>query len=201
MIDHDSHGPRTEAQPIHTIGYGSRELDAFLDVLVEHGMAYLIDVRSRPYSRFRPEFTKQALEAHVDRRGLRYVYMGDTLGGRPDDRGCYTDDKVDYMKVRTCDFYVRGVARLVEASRKGHRVALMCSEGRPEQCHRGMLIGPTLVEAGIDVLHIGEEGQLLSQEQIELRASSGQLSLFPELTRRDQSRKRYRETSEDCFPV
>ena len=52
------------AIPIYTIGYGSRSLDDFVSVLKTHDIGYLIDVRSAPYSRFKPEFSKNALEAH-----------------------------------------------------------------------------------------------------------------------------------------
>ena len=68
--------------PIFTIGYGDRSIDEFIDVLRQHNLDYLIDVRSAPYSRFKPEFSKDALERALRQQGIRYVFMGDTLGGR-----------------------------------------------------------------------------------------------------------------------
>ncbi len=75
--------------PIYTIGYGSRSIEQFIEVLQQHEIAYLIDVRSAPYSRYKPEFSKEALEAKLQQHRIRYVFMGDTLGGHPDDETCY----------------------------------------------------------------------------------------------------------------
>jgi uncharacterized protein (DUF488 family) len=67
--------------PLYTIGYGAREIDAFIDVLRAYEIVYLIDIRSRPYSRYKPDFSKEALAGHLEEAGIRYVFMGDTLGG------------------------------------------------------------------------------------------------------------------------
>jgi len=181
--------------PVHTIGYGSRTLDDFVAVLKAHGIAYLIDVRSAPYSRFKPEFSKNALEVYLREQGIRYIYLGDKLGGQPDDPTCYADGKVIYDEVRQRSFFQEGLTRLVAAFRRRLRVVLMCSEGKPEQCHRSKLIGQALVEQGIPVTHIDENGELVSQADIINELTDGQLSLFgdPDFT----SRKRYRKEEPD----
>ena len=71
--------------PIFTIGYGAREIDAFIAALQQQHIEFLIDVRSRPYSRYKPDFSRDALEGHLRRAGIRYVFLGDSLGGRPAD--------------------------------------------------------------------------------------------------------------------
>jgi uncharacterized protein (DUF488 family) len=174
---------------LHTIGYGARTLDELVAALQAHRIEYLLDVRSSPYSKFKPEFTKEALEAALRTRGLRYVFMGDTLGGQPRDPDCYTDGKVDYEKVRQQPFFQAGLERLRKAHEQRLRAALMCSEGRPEQCHRSKMIGEALAAAGIPFRHIDEDGQLLTQTQVMDRLTGGQLDFFggPSLT----SRKRY----------
>jgi uncharacterized protein (DUF488 family) len=184
--------------PIYTIGYGSRTLDDFLSVLRAHDIAYLIDVRSAPYSRFKPEFSKDALERHLREHGIRYVYLGDKLGGQPDDPTCYADGKVIYDEVSQRPFFREGLARVAAAFRRRLRVALMCSEGKPEQCHRSKLIGQALVEQGIPVTHIDENGELVSQADIIYELTDGQLSLFgdPDFT----SRKRYGKEEPDDAP-
>lgn len=178
-------------QVIYTIGYGAREMEEFIAVLKRYGIAYLVDVRSRPYSRFKPDFSKEALEAHLKAHGIRYVFMGKSLGGRPEDPACYTDGKVDYGKVREKGFYLKGIGRLEEAWRQQLPVALMCSEGKPEACHRTMLIGQTLVEREIEVAHIDENDQAITQEDVRLRRTKGQPSLFGEGFHTFTSRKRY----------
>jgi uncharacterized protein (DUF488 family) len=174
---------------LHTIGYGARTLDELVAALKAHRIEYLLDVRSSPYSRFKPEFTKEALEAALKARGIRYIFVGDTLGGQPRDPDCYTDGKVDYEKVRQRPFFQSGLERLRQAHEQRLRAALMCSEGRPEQCHRSKMIGEALAAAGIPVRHIDEDGQLLTQTQVMDRLTGGQLDFFggPALT----SRKRY----------
>jgi hypothetical protein len=63
--------------PVFTIGYGSRVLDDFMRVLQAHEIEYRIDIRSTPYSRFKPEFSKNELEAELRQHVIRYVYLVD----------------------------------------------------------------------------------------------------------------------------
>lgn len=181
--------------PIYTIGYGSRTLDDFVAVLKAHEIAYLIDVRSAPYSRFKPEFSKDALERRLREHGIRYVYLGDKLGGQPDDATCYADGKVVYDEIRRRPFFREGLARVAAAFQRQLPIVLMCSEGRPEQCHRSKLIGQALVEQGIPVTHIDADDQWVSQADVIYELTDGQLSLFgaPDFT----SRKRYRKEAPD----
>ena len=181
---------RAPQTPIYTIGYGSRALDAFIETLRKYGAQYLADVRSAPYSRYKPEFSKEPLEQALRREGLHYVYMGAELGGMPKDRSCYVNGKVNYNLVREAEFYQKGIARLADASERGLPTAAMCSEAKPEMCHRSKLIGKSLTEAGVETLHIDENGSLLTQEQVMKRLTGGQGSLFGEGG--FQSRKRYR---------
>ncbi len=162
--------------PIYTIGYSAQEIEAFLDALKANQIEFLIDVRSQPYSRREPAFSKVALQEFLDSNGVRYVFMGDTLGGRPDDEACYTNGEINYEKLARQPFYRRGIERLHNANRQGHRVALMCAESKPENCHRSRLIGQTLSAEGIDIRHIDEVGQLISQEQALLRLSEAELA-------------------------
>ncbi|MFW6184524.1 MAG: DUF488 family protein [Chloroflexota bacterium] len=182
--------------PIYTIGYGAREIEALTEALAANKIAYLIDVRSKPYSRYKPDFSKDALARHLQERGIRYVFMGDALGGMPDDPACYVDGKVDYALVAQQPFYQEGIERLKEAHKQQVRVALMCSEGKPEQCHRSKLIARTLEEADIPVMHIDENDRLISQEDVLLRVVKGQPSLFGEEFHEFTSRKRYRDGDE-----
>ncbi|MDE0401188.1 MAG: DUF488 domain-containing protein [Candidatus Poribacteria bacterium] len=178
------------AIPIYTIGYGSRSIAELIEVLHQHEIAYLIDVRSAPYSRYKPEFSKATLANELEQKGIRYVFMGDTLGGRPDDETCYVNGKVDYEKVKATAFYQHGIERLHAAFLQQQSVVLMCSEGKPEECHRCKLIGTTLTKDNIPVIHIDENGEQMTQEQIVDRLTGGQLSMFGEET--FHSRKKYR---------
>lgn len=180
---------------VFTIGYGARSIEDFIRVLQANGITYLIDVRSRPYSRYKPEFSKEALDSRLQSHEIRYVFMGDTLGGQPDDPDCYTDGKVDYEKCRQKPFFLAGIGRLRRAWEQKLPVAIMCSEGKPENCHRSKLIAPALVEQGITVIHIDENDQPITHEDVMLRVIGGQPSLFGDDFHKLTSRKRYTTSS------
>ncbi len=187
-------------QSVYTIGHGGRTVEEFLELLRQHHIAYLIDVRSQPYSRYQPDFTKQALADYLNAHDIRYVFMGDSLGGRPDDPACYTDGKVDYERVRAQDFYQAGLERLENAWRQGLGLVLLCSERKPEQCHRSKLIGRSLTDHGLRVAHIDENETIVSQEEVMLRVIGGQPSLFGPDFHKLTSRKHYKtedDASED----
>lgn len=181
--------------PIYTIGYGARDLPALLAVLNANAIEFLIDVRTAPYSRFKPEYSKDALDKALAARGIRYVFMGDSLGGRPDDPACYVDGKVDYARMAATAAYRAGIARVRRAFQQQQRVVLMCSEGKPEECHRSKLIGKTLDDEGIPVLHIDEADMLRTQDEIVYRLTDGQLSLFGD--HEFTSRKRYAQSGDE----
>jgi len=169
----------SSAAPILTFGYGKRSLEDCLAFLQQHRVSYVVDVRSVPWSRFKPEFSSDALAAHLGHGGLKYVFMGDELGGRPDEPDCYDEHgRVDYLACRRRSKFMHGIERLLRANACGHRVAIMCSEGRPESCHRTKLVAEVLREHGVDVQHIDERGRLCSHEQILERLRAGQLDLL-----------------------
>ncbi len=178
--------------PIYTIGYGARDLSAFVQLLLDNRIAYLIDVRSKPYSRYKPEFSKQDLQDHLNEAGIRYVFMGDELGGQPPDASCYDDQgKVDYEKCSQRAAYRDGIRRLHEAHQQELRVVLMCSEGKPESCHRSKLIAQTLSAEGVPIVHIDQEDHLVTHKELMLRMIKSQPSLFGDDFFRYTSRKSY----------
>ena len=164
--------------PIYTIGYAGRSISQFIELLQKYKIQFLLDVRSRPYSRANSQFSKDALERALSENNVRYVYMGDTLGGRPEASDCYVGDRVDYLKVREMEFYQQGIGRLRTVWEKQIPIVLMCAEIKPEQCHRSKLIGNTLYEQNIAVAHIDEHGNLKAQDEVNQCLSSQQLSLF-----------------------
>jgi uncharacterized protein (DUF488 family) len=183
--------------PIYTIGYGAREIEELIAVLQRHEIAFLIDVRSKPYSRYKPDFSKEALSQRLEREGIRYVFMGDTLGGQPDDPAYYSDGKVAYEELAKRPAYQQGLQRLQEAYRQQLPVVLMCSEGKPEMCHRSKLIGQSLSGDDIAVVHIDENDYLRTQSEVLLRLNKNQPSLFGDDFYRYSSRKRYQQEPDD----
>lgn len=161
---------------LYSIGHGARKIHDFIDLLKKFGIGYVADVRSYPQSRFHPHFNRKALEESLAAAGITYLFMGDALGGRPNDKSCYVKDVIDYGKVAEKEFYRNGVKRLKTAFEKELPVAIMCSERNPADCHRSRLIGKTLSTEGIDLLHIDENGKLASQKDVIAR--TGNATLF-----------------------
>lgn len=150
-----------EKKAIYSIGHGTRSAEDFLALLQKFKIKYLIDVRSVPHSAYNPQFNQLALSAFLEQNNVHYVFMGDALGGRPKDSLCYNlNGKVDYNIVKTKSFFTKGISRLKTAYDKNIPVAFMCSEYKPEHCHRSRLIASTLYEQGIHVMHIDEHGHL-----------------------------------------
>lgn len=171
---------------LYSIGYGNRSWAAMLPLLQRHGCQFLIDVRSSPFSRFNPDFSKENLSGLCANAGIRYVFMGDTLGGKPSEGDSFDPSgKVDYIKLAETNGFRQGLARLKSAERKGCVSFVMCSELKPEMCHRCKLIGSELAEQGIGLIHIDEKGECISQEEAMERLTNGQADMFgsPKSTR------------------
>lgn len=157
---------------IFTIGYGGRETDEFIAILNQYEIDTLVDVRSQPYSRYSPDFCKERLATILNHSGIQYQFMGNTLGGRPNDSHCYTyspqrkQKLLDAKKCESRDFYRKGISQLKRAMSKGQRMVIMCSELEPHECHRGYVLGKTLDGAEIAVVHIGRHGERMSQAEI-----------------------------------
>ena len=161
-----------ESVSVYTIGHSNHSLDRFLDLLSQHQVETIVDVRSVPYSRFAPHFNGNAIKLLLEQHGIQYVYAGKFLGGRPTDPSCYKtgaipEGKVDYLNlvdypaVARQPWYQRGIRRLLEIATT-QRTAIMCSEENPRLCHRHHLIEISLHEQGVSVIHIRRDGNLES---------------------------------------
>lgn len=157
---------------IHTVGHSDHTTAGFIDLLRQHDITLVVDVRSQPYSQWAPQFNRETLEQGLTEAGIAYRFMGDSLGGRPSDPDLYTAGGPDYGRLEQTDGYQRGIEELLDMARTEH-AAVMCGEGDYRQCHRHLLITQTLLKRGIDVLHIKPDGQTVNGERI-----PEQLSLF-----------------------
>jgi hypothetical protein len=164
MNTHSSH-----ANSLFTIGHSNLELEVFLAVLAQHRIRTLCDVRSRPASFRFPQFNRESLESGLASAGIRYEFLGETLGGRPSDPRVYREDGlVDYAARRRAPDFAEGIDRALAHSRT-HVTALMCAEEDPLQCHRFLMICPALLERGVTPAHIRRGGVLESQSEAEDR--------------------------------
>ncbi len=159
---------------IYTIGHSDHTTPVFVDLLYRHDITLVVDVRSQPYSRWMPQFNREILARDLDVAGVAYQFMGDVLGGHPDDPAMYDpgQERPDYQRLEQTPTYHAGIDRLLDLART-ERVAVMCSEGDHHQCHRNLLITQTLLERGIRVLHVQPDGKEIDGERM-----ARQLTLF-----------------------
>lgn len=156
-----------EPLTVYSIGHSNQSLDQFIALLQRHHIQSLVDVRSAPYSRYVPHFNRPELEDAVERRGVRYLYLGEELGGRPPTDDFYdAEDRVLYSRVAVAPFFLRGLERLTDEAAL-YRAAIMCSEEDPTNCHRHLLIARVLDKQGVRVLHI--RGDDREQTEVDLR--------------------------------
>lgn len=144
--------------PVFTIGHSTHSLEAFLALLRQHDVTALADVRSAPYSRFNPQFNKDALERDLRAHGIRYVFLGRELGARSEDPSCYENGRVQYARLARTDLFRSGIERILRGA-SDYRVALVCAEKEPLECHRTLLVARVLYEHGVFVQHILADGR------------------------------------------
>jgi len=153
---------------LFTIGHSTHSWEKFLELLRQHRIEAVADVRSSPYSQFNPHFNREPLQLALRQQGISYVFLGEELGARRSEPECYVNGRVDYSLIARTSSFVRGLDRLVQGAAK-MRIAIMCAEKDPLDCHRCILVSPRLKERGINVQHIHDDGTLESQEQAEHR--------------------------------
>lgn len=162
---------------LHTIGHSNISVDAFVKLLYDAGIEVLVDVRSSPYSKYASQFNKEELMNFLTQKGIRYLYMGDSLGGRPLDKSCYIGENPDYDAIRQKDFYKIGLDRLIKGIAMYH-VAIMCSEEDAMKCHRRNLIGIDIHKRGIQVIHIRGNGIMEEDDFLNNEIMAIQTALF-----------------------
>lgn len=146
---------------IFSIGHSRHPWEQFVALLHQHEIDTLVDVRSLPQSRWTPWFGKNTLVPALDALGIRYEWMGDNLGGL---------DKT----VSTTSFgFQVSLGKAVGMAGGGNRVALMCSEGIPGECHRaGKLfawVHRDVTAGAIKTTHIMRDGTLVDGRAYEPR--------------------------------
>jgi uncharacterized protein (DUF488 family) len=163
---------------LYTIGHSSHTAERFAELLRLHAIQVLVDTRSAPYSRYSPQFDREALRAAVVVAGVKYLWLGDAVGGRPKDESCYdAAGRVLYGRVAEQAEFQEAIVRL-ERGADEFRVALLCSEEDPAHCHRRLLISRVLVQRGSEILHIRGDGTLDSDDSV--AAKSGKVLIEPQ---------------------
>jgi uncharacterized protein (DUF488 family) len=152
------------ADTLFTIGHSRHPIEHFVALLRQHAIELVADVRSTPFSRFNPQFNRGRLEESLRVADIRYEFLGEELGARSKDPACYEGDRVSYAKLAASAEFKRGLAWLLTQMRT-QRVAIMCAEREPLDCHRTILVGREVERAGRPVTHILADGTLEANRQ------------------------------------
>lgn len=151
---------------IFTVGHSNHSLESFIGLIKKYAVQVVVDVRSHPYSKYAPQFNGNHLPQSLASAGIKYLFMGKELGGRPEGDQFYDHDGyILYSRIAQTTAFQQGISRL-EAGLERFRVAIMCSEEDPATCHRRLLVGRILEEHNIRVNHIRAGGQLQSEASL-----------------------------------
>ena len=147
---------------VWTIGHSNLDWPKFAKLLESADITALADVRSRPSSRL-PQFHRAALRERLNASGIAYIFMGLELGGRP-----AHGEPADYEAMALRPLFQDGLSRIEKIASRA-RLALMCSEHEPLECHRCLLVGRWLVERGVEIEHILRDGRVEPHAETEER--------------------------------
>ena len=158
----------SETTEVLTIGHSTHSWVRFVALLRDANVTAIADVRSSPYSRLFPHFNRDELRAELRTDGISYVFLGKELGGRPNERRFYCEGVADYEKMAQASEFNKGLDRVIDGAKK-YRIALMCSERDPLDCHRCLLVSRALAQRGVRVAHILDNGRVVAHTEIEDR--------------------------------
>lgn len=156
-----------EKKQIYTIGYSAFEIDEFVSILKLYNITAISDVRSSPYSKFKPDYNREFLSKKLKENNIQYVFLGNNLGARFEDKTVYINSTVNFELASKLDCFKNGVQRLVEGSKK-YTIALLCAEKDPIECHRSILIAKNISNI-FDVFHILADSTTETHKQLEHR--------------------------------
>ena len=152
---------------LYTIGHSTQTWEQFLDRLVRNHIDAVGDVRSSPYSARLPQFNREILERALKLAGIHYVFLGNELGARRTERECYSDGIARYDRIVHTPAFQAGLVRVRNGVAR-FRLALMCAEKDPLECHRTILVCRAL-RNDLEIWHVLEDGTLESQNDAESR--------------------------------
>ena len=175
------------AAQIFSIGHSNHSIDKFLSLLESSKINIVVDVRSAPFSRMFPQFNQEALKKSLRESSIGYLFLGDQIGGRSNDPEDYLDGQVLYKALAQKESFRTGIARLEEGFAK-YRIALMCSEKEPLDCHRTLLVSQALASREIPVGHIHADGTVEAHKDALARLLTLHKLSSPDLFSNDKDR-------------
>lgn len=159
--------PGAVTTPVFSLGHSNHSIGQFVGLLRRHEIDAVADVRSSPYSRFVPHFSKERLRHALGEEGIAYLYLGDELGGKPP-RQDPPVTRRSYRERIGQPAFRHGIARLLDAVSR-HRLALVCRERDPLDCHRLHLVCRHIKSMVGPIRHIMPDGRIEEHAETERR--------------------------------
>jgi uncharacterized protein (DUF488 family) len=151
----------SESTVIYSLGHSTRSWQDFVELLRQHHIVNLVDIRRYPGSRKFPHFNKDVMEKRLEEDGIRYRHLPE-LGGRRSTRASKLSAAnggwrspafhayADYMS--TSEFR-HGIQELLDLAKTG-TTAIMCSEAVPWRCHRQLVSDAIMTLYHVDVMDV-----------------------------------------------
>jgi len=136
---------------VYTLGHSNRSLNEFINILLRYKISVVVDVRRFPSSRRYPYFSRETLERVLSNLGIKYVWLGDLLGG------FRSSGYESYIKSEEFRRGFEELIKIIKEINQGY-VAILCRERLWFKCHR-RFISNELTKYGIEVIHIIEQGK------------------------------------------
>lgn len=140
---------------IFSIGYEKKDIDSFLDLLIQNHVDVVIDVRANPFS-MNFVFTKSKLANYLKNAKIEYLHIPE-LGINGEQRK-HLKTNADYNEL--FEFYSKNIlpkqtdkVKIISELGKKKRIVLLCFEQDKDHCHRGV-VSRELEKQGISVTHL-----------------------------------------------
>lgn len=155
---------------LYTIGHSSHNLNYFLYLLRKFRINSVVDIRSVPFSKYVPHFNKDRLKNFLSLNHIHYIYMAKEFGLIQENINLlHSEGYLDFNKMSKSETFKKGILRLKIGIDKGYKIAIMCAEKDPLDCHRSVLISPAIIKEGYSVIHILPDGRRETHEELEHR--------------------------------
>jgi uncharacterized protein (DUF488 family) len=153
---------------IYTIGSSIHTIGEFMSLLDKYKINAVADVRSVPYSQHTPQYNREVLINILKEKFIYYLDFSKEFGARRKENDAYTNNRVNFKKVIELPDFINGIERINTGILKGYRIALLCTERNPLDCHRFSLVSKALInKLGVNVDHILFNGEIVTQYDLE----------------------------------
>ena len=155
---------------IYTIGHSNYSMEKLIEMLRYFDINTVVDIRGTPYSKYNVQFDKERIKYTLTKAGFIYIYMAKELAAKRENKVSYNNEGYsDFEKVVQEEDFLNGIERLKNGCNKGYRIALLGAMQDPIRCHRSILVGRALNEAGFNVMHILDDLSIKDQNYIDER--------------------------------